>query len=118
MGGKHACEPREEPPSQWQDYKAVQLHGFGIAAAFQDNLILSDWVQQQPLRAVVSCLGNGHPGIRNLVATLAESRLEILDWFHLMENLQKVGGSAKRRARIETHLWKGDIDMAIQEFGE
>ncbi len=66
----------------------------------------------------MGCLGNGPTGIWNLVATLSESRREILDWFPWMENPHKVGGSDKRRARIEAHLWKGNVGAAIEEFGD
>jgi len=33
-------------------------------------------------------------------------RREILDWYHLMENLHKVGGSLKRLRQAETLLWQ------------
>ena len=36
-----------------------------------------------------------------------EKRREILDWYHLVENLGKVGGSIKRLDRVEALLWKG-----------
>ncbi len=33
------------------------------------------------------------------------SRMEILDWYHLRENLYKVGGSLKRLKQAEAQLW-------------
>ena len=43
-------------------------------------------------------------------------REEILDWFHLKENLHKVGGSLKRLHQAEALLWKGQVDEAIALF--
>ncbi len=37
-------------------------------------------------------------------------RREILDWYHLMENLEKVGGSLKRLAQARSLLWQGKLD--------
>ncbi|MDJ0571089.1 MAG: hypothetical protein QNJ53_18855 [Pleurocapsa sp. MO_192.B19] len=37
------------------------------------------------------------------IATI-QQRHEILDWFHLKENLFKVGGSLKRLRQVETFL--------------
>jgi hypothetical protein len=45
-------------------------------------------------------------------------RREVLDWFHLMENLYKVGGSMKRLKKAEAFLWKGQIDSAIALFSD
>ena len=43
-------------------------------------------------------------------------REEILDWFHLKENLHKVGGSLKRLNQAEALLWQGKVDAAIALF--
>jgi hypothetical protein len=57
-------------------------------------------------------------GIWNLIAGIAttECRLEILDWYHLVENLYKVGGDKELLARVEAFLWRGDVAAAIAEF--
>lgn len=44
------------------------------------------------------------------------TRCEILDWYHLSENLYKVGGSQKRLKKAESFLWEGKIDEAIALF--
>jgi hypothetical protein len=36
-----------------------------------------------------------------------QQRREVLDWYHLMENLHKVGGSIRRLKRVENYLWHG-----------
>lgn len=54
------------------------------------------------------CLGDGHQGVWNLVKEFGSdcfSRWEILDWYHLKENLYKVGGSLKRLKKAEALLW-------------
>ena len=46
----------------------------------------------------------------------SEERREILDWFHLKENLYKVGGSLKRLKQGEELLWSGKVSETIQLF--
>lgn len=41
---------------------------------------------------------------------------EILDWFHLVENLYKVGGSNKRIYQGKKLLWQGKVDEALALF--
>ena len=56
----------------------------------------------------------------NLIAGIATkgSRLEILDWYHLVENLYKVGGDKNRLAKVEAFLWRGNVVAAIAEFDQ
>lgn len=51
-------------------------------------------------------------GIWNLFEqiTTPMQRQEILDWYHLKENLFKVGGSLKRLHQAEALLWHGDVE--------
>jgi hypothetical protein len=64
-------------------------------AWLDNNPALLEWLNDQSFSAVVTCLGDGHDGIWNLFDQMqgAVERREILDWYHLMENLEKVGGS-------------------------
>lgn len=55
--------------------------------------------------------------LMNKIAT-PEKRREILDWYHLKENLYKVGGSNQRLRIVETHLWHGKIATAIEAFAD
>ena len=84
----------------------------------QENLALVNWVNRQPLAAVVNCLGDGHDGVWNLISGIAPTkhRREILDWYHLVENLYKVGGSLQRLREVETDLWNGRVDQAQSAF--
>lgn len=117
-GGKARLRTPKGEASEWRDYKAVSLHNQGCAAYFQENEQLLDWVNQQPLANPVTCLGDGHPGVWNLMAGIAtpQQRREILDWYHLKENLYKVGGSNQRLKTVETNLWLGRVDEAIAAF--
>ncbi len=104
--------------SAWKDYKAVRLHGQATAAWFQDNGALIEWVLAQLLASPLICIGDGHDGIWNIIKQLAptDQRLEILDWYHLKENLYKVGGSLKRLRQAETLLWRGQVDATLELF--
>jgi len=79
------------------------------AAFFQDNSALLDLVNSQVLAKPLICLGDGHDGIWNLFREIGEKqeRIEILDWYHLIENLYKVGG-----------LWKGAAISCFEGWSE
>lgn len=68
----------------------------------------------------MTCLGDGHDGIWNIYTQIGfpTQRREILDWYHLVENLGKVGGSVQRLAAVEAYLWQGDVDGAIAQFDD
>lgn len=116
-GGKIRLRTELHQASEWRDYKAVATEQ-GIIANFHNNAQMINWVNSQPLEVPVTCLGDGHAGVWNIVAEIATAaeRREILDWYHLVENLHKVGGSTRRLHQAETHLWKGEVDAAIALF--
>lgn len=103
----------------WLGYKAISLHHQGsVGTSFQDNQVVIDWVNDQPLASPLTCIGDGHDGIWNIIDQLAPNvqRREVLDWFHLIENLHKVGGSQKRLQQAQSLLWKGQVDATIALF--
>lgn len=104
---------------QWRDYKAIATDK-GTVANYQNNLQLIDWVNTQPLANPLTCLGDGHDGVWNIVQQIAtnDQRREILDWYHLVENLHKVGGSIKRLNQAEALLWLGKVDETLKLFEE
>jgi hypothetical protein len=112
-GGKVRIRTPKGQPSQWRDYKAVSLHGQGCAGFFRQNEELLDWVNRQPLTEILTCLGDGHDGVWNLIERIGFKRREILDWYHLVENMNKIGGSNKRLNRIEESLWKGEKERVL-----
>lgn len=119
-GGKIRIRTPQGEECRWLDYKGVRLHELATAACFQDNQQLIDWVQQQPKASPLTCLGDGHDGVWNLIKPIAPApvRREILDWYHLMENLEKVGGSIRRLNQARSLLWKGDVDATLVLFDE
>ncbi|BAZ11923.1 hypothetical protein NIES4071_41760 [Calothrix sp. NIES-4071] len=126
-GGKVRLRGQPKEGSDWKDYKAVRLQGIYYCAFFDDNQSLIDYINSQPLVNPLVCLGDGHDGVWNLArefGTPEFQQLEILDWYHLKENLYKVGGSLKRlkasevagqstlsrHIRAEALLWQGSVD--------
>ena len=118
--GKARIRTPAKGPSIWLDYKAVSLHGIRCDAWFQENEALLESVNSQPLAAVVSCIGDGHPGVWKIVAGIRQpsQRREVLDWFHLMENLHKVGGSKQRLKQVRLDLWEGQLEKAKAAFDD
>ena len=110
-------EAGEQP--QWKQYKAVHLAPLKIHGAWlEDNQALLKWLNEHSFSPVVTCLGDGHDGIWNLFNQMRMEieRREILDWYHLMENLEKVGGSLKRLAQARSLLWQGKVDETLALF--
>jgi len=104
--------------SIWRNYKAVKVHGQVGAAFFQNNPDLVAWVNSQLPSEAITCLGDGRDGVWNLFNQIGtiEQRTEVLDWYHLIENLYRVGGSLKRLRRAQRQLWQGSTVEAIAEF--
>jgi hypothetical protein len=117
-GGKVRLRTPEGEPCEWKDYKAVNFHEQGIFATFQENQALIDCINRQPLADMVTCLGDGHDGVWNIISEIStpDNRYEILDWFHLVENLYKVKESSEFLETVEAHLWRGKVDAAIEQF--
>jgi hypothetical protein len=117
-GGKVRLRDLVDSQSPWRDYKAVRTQGIYYSAFFQDNDSLIDALSAQRLLTPLVCLGDGHDGVWNLFGELAtpETRWEILDWYHLKENLYKVDGSLKRLAAAEAFLWQGNVEAAKALF--
>jgi hypothetical protein len=103
----------------WRDYKVVATDQ-GRLAALHDNPRLINWVNGQPLALTLTCLGDGHDGVWNIIGAFATpaQRREVLDWYHLIENLHKVGGSLKRLRQAEALLWKGQVDETLALFAD
>ena len=118
-GGKVRLRTEQEgQPCEWRDYKAARLSGIYYGATFGCSEELTAWINAQVLINPLVCLGDGHDGIWNLFAQIGtqQQRQEILDWFHLKENLFKVGGSLKRLRQGETWLWQGKVEQASALF--
>jgi hypothetical protein len=119
-GGKIRLRTPLGEPCIWRDYKGIRLHEQVTEAFFQDAQSLINWVNEQPLASPVTCIGDGHDGIWKIISKIGDStsRREILDWFHLKENLYKVGGSNKRLKKAEALLWQGKLKETLELFVE
>ena len=103
-------------PSYWQEYKTARLQGIYYGAFFQDNLSLTDWINSQKLTLPFYCLGDGHDGIWNIFAEIGDNqhRIEILDWYHLTENLHKIETNKSTKEQLEAYLWKGQVSETMK----
>ena len=120
-GGKVRLRDEQQgQQSYWLEYKSARIEGIYYGAAFQNNLLLSDWINTQQLCVPLVCLGDGHDGVWKVFTTIVQShqRLEVLDWYHLKENLYKVGGSIPRLQQAEAWLWQGDVPQASALFDD
>lgn len=117
-GGKIKIRNQQGGEGEWRDYKAVSLDNGLCEASFQDNEKLQRWVNQQRLFSVVNCLGDGHDGIWNLISGMIEEqrRREILDWYHLVENVEKLKVSKKKKEQWKEKLWRGQADEIAEEL--
>ncbi|MGB3613273.1 MAG: ISKra4 family transposase [Elainellaceae cyanobacterium] len=119
-GGKVRVRSEETGRGEWRDYKAVRLHEEGCAAFFQSPEDLQQWSEAQPLSPILTCLGDGHDGVWKVADTFGGPQVclqrQVLDWYHLAENLYKVHGSRKRLKRVKALLWLGQVGFAHAEF--
>lgn len=116
-GGKIRLRAEDGGEGTWKDYKAVSLGNGLCEAFFQNNQELQDWSTRQTLSEVLILLGDGHDGVWNLAKEFGgkqvRRRIEILDWFHLMENLHKVKMSTSLQKELRGLLWGGEVDKVI-----
>lgn len=113
--------PETGEPNYWKEYKGVRIENLYYGAAFQANDWLQNWLNSQPLANPVTCLGDGHiKGVWALFRpiTPTETRLKILDWYHLVENLYGFGGSLKRLKQAKALLWEGRMDETQALFAD
>jgi hypothetical protein len=114
-GGTIRLRGEKSQKSEWKEYKVGRLQGIYQGAFFQDNQSLVDWINSQELTNPVFCLGDGHDGIWNIIAEISEKqkRIEILDWYHLMENLHKIQATKSQIEQLKAYLWFGQVLEAI-----
>ncbi len=82
MGEKSDFAPLKVKQVSGETIKLSHCMSKFKGAWLQENLALVNWVNRQPLAAVVNCLGDGHDGVWNLISGIAptEHRRYILDW--------------------------------------
>jgi len=117
-GGKVRLRTEEKgSPCIWRDYKAICVNLQGRLAWFQDNKLIN-WVNEQILSFPLNCIGDGHARIWNIIKQFVcpGEKREILDWYHLIENLHKVGAPVPRVINVARSNYmsriKKKVDMA------
>ncbi len=101
--------------SFWKEYKTARLGKIYYGAFYQDNDSLVNWINSQKLTDPLFCIGDGHDGVWNIMAEISDrdGRIEILDWYHLMENLYKVETGKSQIEQLKAYLWTGQVQAAI-----
>lgn len=114
-GGMVRVRTPKGEPSEWRQYHAIRVNRDGIGMAwFKSPSALLAWVSTLPLASLLYALGDGHCGIWSLFEQMAipGSIDEILDWFHLKENLYKVQATAEQLDSLSSLLWEGRVGLA------
>ncbi len=115
-GGMIRLRTPKGQPCEWREYKVLNLAEFQQGMAwFKDNEALTEWANGLPLAEWVECLGDGHDGVWGTYEYIGDSeqRHEILDWFHLMENLHKLPESSECLQDARELLWYGEVDDTL-----
>lgn len=104
--------------ADWKQYKAVRVNKKYYAARYQENDKIIDWINSQESEKPIICLGDGHDGVWNIFDEIKHQKIEILDWYHLKENLYKQKFEKDKLKELETDLWKGRVNEVIDKLEE
>ena len=105
--------------TQWRQYKALCLDGGEemLASLGEEDMLVKRLHGR--CQSGVVCIGDGHKSVWNTVAALPlRARQEVLDWYHLKENVWKQPWGAARKKRIESLLWNGQLEEVLQEIAK
>jgi len=114
-GGMVRVRTPKGQSSEWRQYHAIRLNRNQIGMAwFKSPSSLLAWITTLPIGSLLYALGDGHCGIWSLFEQMAIPGTvdEILDWFHLKENLYKVEASSQQLEVIADALWEGQLSTA------
>jgi len=103
---------------KYEQFKTSRVNGKWHFARFKEDDKLVEKLQSLNLGKPVLFLGDGHDGVWNVFDEISCKRVEILDWYHLKENLYKQPLEKEKLKEIESLLWKGEKDKAMQQFRE
>ncbi len=114
-GGTVRIRGEGKEKSFWKEYKAARLGKIYYGAFYQDNDSLVNWINSQKLTDPLFCIGDGHDGVWNIMSEIGEreQRVEILDRYHLMENLYKTEASKTQSEQLKAYLWTGQVQAAV-----
>ena len=97
-----------------QHFKVASVNKEYHMAYFKEDELLVEKLEHLPKKPIVHLLGDGHDGVWNIFKELSCHKKEILDWYHLKENLYKQSLGKERLERYETQLWYGEKDQVIE----
>jgi hypothetical protein len=121
MAAKFGCAPRRAALANGAITKPSVCTTVCVPPFFRNPTPCKIGVNnKQPLSPIFTCVGDGHPGVWKLATPLGGKqvvvRRQVLDWYHLVENLYKVGGSQQRLHRLKTLLWYGQVEAVSDEL--
>lgn len=120
-GGMVRVRTPKGEKSAWRQYHGIRVNGDGIGMTwYKDPAALIAWVTMLPLVPVVYLLGDGHCGIWSLFdqMDIAVPTDEVLDWYHLQENLYKVEATEEVLASLSSQLWEGQLQSVLTELSQ
>lgn len=120
-GGMVRVRTPKGEPSAWRQYHGIRVNGDGIGMAwYKDPAALLAWVTTLPLIPVIYLLGDGHCGIWSLFEQMNIDLPtdEVLDWYHLKENLYKVEATEAALSALSSQLWEGRLQPALTALAQ
>ena len=115
-GGMVRVRTPKGEASVWRQYHGIRVNGDGIGMAwYKDPATLLAWITTLPLVPVIYLLGDGHCGIWSLFDQMAIKGPtdEVLDWYHLKENLYKVEATETVLESLSSQLWEGRLQQVL-----
>ncbi|NES93569.1 ISKra4 family transposase, partial [Okeania sp. SIO2B9] len=120
-GGMVRVRTPKGEASVWRQYHGIRVNGNGIGMAwYKDPATLLAWITTLPLVPVIYLLGDGHCGIWSLFEQMAIEGPtdEVLDWYHLKENLYKVDATEAVLESLSSQLWEGRLQQVLSCLSE
>ncbi len=114
--GGSVCIIGEE--AEWKQYKAIRINGKYHNAFYKEDKELIKYINKQKKAEFMVCLGDGHGSVWNIIDGITGQKIEVLDWYHLTENLYKQKLKKEKLENLKSMLWEGRIDEVIDEFEE
>ena len=87
-------------------------------ARFKKDGSLIEKLEKLAKKKEVYILGDGHDGVWNIARELTCSKHEIVDWYHLMENLHKQNFNEESLNLYKEWLWNGEKEKVISKLKE
>ncbi|MEM9769434.1 MAG: ISKra4 family transposase [Cyanobacteria bacterium P01_D01_bin.71] len=120
-GGMVRVRTPKGEPSAWRQYHGIRVNGDGIGMAwYKDPPALLAWVTTLSLMPIVYLLGDGHCGIWSLFEQMEIDvpTDEVLDWYHLKENLYKVEATEAVLESLSRQLWEGQLQPVLTALSQ